>query len=144
MDLFDRLVGAMFRKVEGRHARAFQADARAINEKVRVFARVGAALVAGREQKQDGYEAIVALMSWDKFCASVTEALALARPEEFDAYTKLGKHYAAIRKCSPTFLKTFTFESVPAAASLTRAIELLREMKTFPKLTCAASRQQAG
>jgi hypothetical protein len=27
IDLFDRLVGAMFRKAEGRHARAFQADA---------------------------------------------------------------------------------------------------------------------
>src|SRR3954452_1689292 len=33
IDLFERLVGAMFRKAEGRHARAFQADARAINEK---------------------------------------------------------------------------------------------------------------
>lgn len=133
MDVFDRLVGAMFRKAEGRHARAFQADARAINDKVRVFARVGAALVAGREQKQDGYEAIVALMSWEKFCASVAEAEALARPEEFDAYTNLGEHYAAIRKWSPAFLKTFTFESVPAAASLMRAIELLREMNSSGK-----------
>ena len=42
VDLFDRLVGAMFRKAEGRYARAFQADARAINEKVRLYARVGA------------------------------------------------------------------------------------------------------
>ena len=41
IDLFDRLVGAMFRKAEGRQARAFQADARAINEKVRLYARVG-------------------------------------------------------------------------------------------------------
>jgi hypothetical protein len=39
IDLFDRLVGALFRKAEGRHARAFQADARAINEKVRLYAR---------------------------------------------------------------------------------------------------------
>src|ERR1039457_656204 len=31
VDLFERLVGAMFRKAEGRHAHAFQADARAIN-----------------------------------------------------------------------------------------------------------------
>ena len=31
IDLFDRLVGAMFRKAEGRQARAFQSDARAIN-----------------------------------------------------------------------------------------------------------------
>ena len=38
IDLFDRLIGAMFRKAEGRHARAFQADGRAINEKVRLYA----------------------------------------------------------------------------------------------------------
>jgi hypothetical protein len=37
IDLFDRLVGTMFRKAEGRHARAFQADGRAINEKVRLY-----------------------------------------------------------------------------------------------------------
>jgi hypothetical protein len=49
IDLFDRLVGAMFRKAEGRHGRAFQADARAINEKVRLYARVGAALIAARD-----------------------------------------------------------------------------------------------
>ena len=34
IDLFERLVGTMFSKAETRHARAFQADGRAINEKV--------------------------------------------------------------------------------------------------------------
>jgi hypothetical protein len=47
--LFDRLVGAMFRKAEGRHVRAFQADARAINEKVRLYARVGVVLITARD-----------------------------------------------------------------------------------------------
>lgn len=137
IDLFDRLVGAMFRKAEGRHARAFQTDARAINDKVRTFASIGAALVAGRERKQDGYDAIIALMSWENFCASVVEAQALARPEEFDAYTNLAEHYAGVRKWSPAFLDAFAFESVPAAASLMRSIELLRETnrsgKPLPK-----------
>src|SRR5215211_1119454 len=67
IDLFDRLVGAMFRKAEGRHVRAFQADARAINEKVRLYARVGAALIAARDNKQDAYGAIIALMPWERF-----------------------------------------------------------------------------
>jgi hypothetical protein len=49
IDLFDRLICAMFRKAEGRHARTFQSDARAINEKVRLYASVGAALIAARE-----------------------------------------------------------------------------------------------
>ena len=79
IDLFDRLVGSMFRKAEGRQARAFQADARAINEKVRLYARVGAALIAARDGKGDAYRAITSVISWERFCATVAEAKALAR-----------------------------------------------------------------
>ena len=67
IDLFDRLVGAMFRKAEGRQARAFQADARAINEKVRLYARVGAALIAARDGKGDAYRAITSVIWWSAF-----------------------------------------------------------------------------
>jgi hypothetical protein len=133
IDLFDRMVGAMFRKAEGRHARAFQADARAINDKVRLFARVGAALITGRNDQRDGYDAIIALMPWEKFCTSVAEAEALARPDEFDAYKNLGEHYAGVRRWSPVFLEAFLFESVPASASLMRAIEVLREANRSEK-----------
>ena len=128
IDLFDRLVGAMFRKAEGRHARAFQADARAINEKVRLYARVGAALIAARDGKQDAYGAIAKVISWERFRTTVAQAEALARPEEFDALEKLGEHYAGIRRWSPVFLDAFEFEGVPACASLMRAIAVLREM----------------
>ena len=127
VDLFDRLVGAMFRKAEGRHTRAFQADARAINEKVRLYARVGAALIAARDDKQDAYGAIAAVIPWERFRATVAEAEALARPEQFDTLEKLGEHYAGIRRWSPAFLDAFDFEGVPACASLMRAIMLLRE-----------------
>ena len=127
IDLFDRLVGAMFRKAEGRHARAFQADARAINEKVRLYARVGAALIAARKGEQDAYGAIATVIPWQRFCATVAQAEALARPEEFDTLEKLGEHYAGIRRWSPAFLDRFEFEGVPACASLMRAIAVLRD-----------------
>jgi hypothetical protein len=138
IDLFDRLVGAMFRKAEGRQARAFQADARAINDKVRLYARVGAALIAARAGKEDAFDAIIAVVSWERFCTTVAEAEALARPEEFDAYQNVGEHYAGIRRWSPAFLDAFEFESVPACASLMRAIAVLREANragrsTLPK-----------
>ena len=128
VDLFDRLIGTMFRKAEGRHARAFQADGRAINEKVRLYARVGAALIAARDDKQDAFDAITAVIPWERFRATVAEAEALARSEEFDAYQMLGEHYAGIRRWAPAFLDAFVFQSVPAAASLMRAIDMLREM----------------
>ena len=127
ISLFDALVGSMFRRAEGRQARAFQADARVINDKVRLYARVGGAVIAARKGKQDAFEAITAVISWERFCTSVAEAEALARPEEFDAYEKIGEHYAAARRWSPAFLDAFTFEGVPAVASLLRAIEVLRE-----------------
>ena len=127
VDLFDRLVGAMFRKAEGRHARAFQADARAINEKVHLYARLGAALIAARANSQDAFEAVAAVIPWEQLRTTVTEAQALARPEAFDAYHRLGEHHAATRRWSPAFLNTFSFEGVPASASLLRAIEVLRE-----------------
>ncbi len=128
VNLFDRLIGMMFRKADERHARAFQADGRAINEKVRLYARVGAALIAARDNKQDAFDAITAVIPWDRFLASVEEAEALARSEEFDAYQMLGEHYAGIRRWAPTFLDAFVFQGVPAAAALMRAIDMLRDM----------------
>lgn len=138
IDLFDRLIGTMFRKAEGRHARSFQSDGRAINEKVRLYAQVGAALIAARESEQDAFEAISAVIPWDRFRATVAEAEALARPDDFDAYEMLGEHYAGIRRWAPSFLVAFTFRGVPAVASLLRAIDLLRDLNkvenvSFPK-----------
>jgi hypothetical protein len=44
--------------------------------------------------KQDAFDAITAVIPWDRFLASVEEAEALARSEEFDAYQMLGEHSA--------------------------------------------------
>jgi hypothetical protein len=123
VDLFDRLIGTMFRKADERHARAFQADGRAINEKVRLYARVGAALITARDNQQDAFDAITAVIPRDRFLATVAEAGALARSEEFDRYQMLGEHYAGIRRWAPAFLEAFVFQGVPAAAALMRAIE---------------------
>jgi TnpA family transposase len=139
IDLFDRLIGTMFRKAESRYARAFQADGRAINEKVRLYARVGAALIAARDNKQDAFDAITTVIPWERFRTTVAEAETLARPEAFDAYQKLGEHYAGIRRWSPAFLATFEFEGVPASASLMRAIEVLREANSSGKSTLPKS-----
>ena len=121
IDLFDRLVGAMFRKAEARHARA-------INEKVRLYAQVGAALIAARESGQDPFEAIGTVIPWERFCVTVAEAQALSRSEEFDPFQMLGEHYPGVRRWSPAFLATFTFQGVPTVASLLRAINVLRDM----------------
>ena len=67
------------------------------------------------------------MIPWERFCATVVEADALVRPEAFNQYQKLAEHYAGVRRWSPAFLAAFTFEGAPAAASLLRAIEALRQ-----------------
>ena len=128
IELFDRLVGAMFRKAEGRQEHALRSDARAINEKVRLYARVGAAPIAAHDGEEDAFEALTRVIPWERFRASVAEAAALARPEGLDVHGTLGEHYAGIRRWSSAFLGAFTFESVAAAAPLLGAIALLREV----------------
>src|SRR5262249_8784486 len=73
--------------------------------------------------KQDAFDAIARVIPWGRFRATVAEAEALARSEEFDAYQMLGEHYAGIRRWAPTFLDAFVFQRAPAAAPLMRAID---------------------
>src|SRR6202012_3460367 len=70
---------------------------------------------------------------------TVAEADALARPEALDTYQNLGEHFAGVRRWSTTFLASFAFESVPASASLMRAIEVLHEANLMEKSTLPAS-----
>ena len=58
----------------------------------------------------------------------MAEAQALSRSEEFDPFQMLGEHYPGVRRWSPAFLATFTFQGVPTVASLLRAINVLRDM----------------
>ena len=71
----------MFLKAERRQARAFQADAKAINEKVRPYARIGASLIAAREAKHDAFGAITAVIPGSA-SARASRKRRLARPEE--------------------------------------------------------------
>ncbi|WP_433975833.1 hypothetical protein [Tunturiibacter lichenicola] len=58
VDLNDRLIGSFFTKAKHKYERAFAEQGKAINDKVRLYARVGAALVDAREQGHDPFAAM--------------------------------------------------------------------------------------
>jgi len=64
---------------------------------------------------------ITGIIPWERFRVSVAEAEALARPEDFDSYERLGDHYGAMRRWAPAFLATVSFQGVPAAATKAKA-----------------------
>ena len=127
LDVFERLVGALLRTAEERHARAFARDGRAIHEKVRLYGRIGQALIASKASGDDPFAAIDAVLPWERFVATVAEASDLARTEDFDFYQALGERYAGVRRWAPAFLAAFEFQAVPAAEPLMRAIKVLRD-----------------
>jgi len=126
--LFDRAVGRMFRRAEVREHEALIRDARAINDKVRVLAKLGTALIEARESGTDLQEAIASAIGWDKLARSVAEAERLARPDRADLPALAARAWPVLHRLGPLFLGSLCFHSVPAAAATLRAVELLRSI----------------
>jgi len=128
LEMHERTIGREFKKAERRHRDAFQEDGKAINEKVRLYAAVGKALIEARTQAVDPFPEIEKLMTWDAFLASVEEAAKLAGPEDFDHLALVGNGYSYIRRYAPEFLDAFEFRAAPAGEGLLKAIHVLRDL----------------
>ena len=124
--LFDRLVGGLFRRAERRAERDVQANARAVNDKVRLLARVGGALAEARNAHGDAFAALDAVISWPDFLAAVAEADRLSRPEGPDYATLASASHALLRRIGPAFLDGFAFAGIASCASLLRGVEIMR------------------
>ncbi|GHO57529.1 hypothetical protein [Ktedonobacter robiniae] len=87
---------------------------------------VGKALIAAKEQATDPYQALEAVVPWERFVASVEEAGTLARPRDPDYLDLLYDSYSQIRKYSPALLETFTFHALSSLQPLVEALDLIR------------------
>ena len=128
IDLHDRIIGKLFAAAKNKHQQQFQASGKAINDKVRLYARIGQALLDAKQSGGDPFAAIEAVMPWDDFTASVTEAQKLAQPEGFDFLHRIGESYATLRRYAPEFLDVLKLRATPAAKGVLDAIEVLRTM----------------
>jgi hypothetical protein len=128
--LFDRAVGRMFRRAEAREENAVLRDARAVNEKVRLFAKLGAALIAAKANEGEAGldDAVVSAIGWEELAASVAEAERLTRPDKVDLPALATRAWPVLHRLGPLFLDAFELRAVPAAAAILRAVELLHEV----------------
>jgi TnpA family transposase len=125
--LFDRAVGRMFRRAEVREESAVLSDARAVNDKVRLLAKLGTALIKAKAGGADPDGAVATAVGWEKLAASVAEAERLARPDKADLPALAVRAWPVLHRLGPVFLDAFKFRAVPAAASTLRAVELLHD-----------------
>jgi len=128
IDLHDRIIGKLFNAAKNKHQQQFQASGKAINDKVRLYGRIGQALLEAKQNGGDPFAAIESVISWDAFAASVTEAQKLAQPEDFDFLRRIGESYATLRRYAPEFLDVLKLRAAPAAKGVLDAIDVLRGM----------------
>ena len=84
----------MFSAAKNKHQEQFQKQGKAINDKVRLYSKIGRALVKAKESGGDPYAAIASVLPWTEFEQSVTEATQLARPATFDHLQLIEEQYA--------------------------------------------------
>jgi len=125
--LFDRAVARMVRRAETRAQDALLRNARAVNDKVRLLAKLGGALIEARDAGADLEQAVATAIGWDKLARGVAEAERLARPETTDLAALAARAWPVLHRLGPLFLSAFQFRAVPAAAGALRAIEVLRD-----------------
>jgi len=134
IELHDRLIGQYHSQTKQTHADQFQQSGRAINEKVRLYASVGAALITAREAAVDPYQAIEAILPWTTFIDSVAEAEQLARPARFDPLALLATAFPRVRRYAPTLLDSFQFHGTTSCQPLLDGLTLLRELNASERL----------
>ena len=128
IDLHDRYMGSVFSKAKRNHADQFQQSGKAINDKVRLYSRIGRALLDAKQSGGDPFAAIEAIISWDVFSQSIAEAEQWVRPENFDFLSLIGDSFNPLRRYTPTMLAALSMKAAPAALDLLAGVDVLKDM----------------
>ncbi len=97
IELHDRIVGKLFNAARHKHQEQFQADGKAINDKLRLYGRVGQALLGAKQVGSDacGYRDGRLL---GRLRSKHHGSAKLAQPEDFDFLYRVGEGYATVRR----------------------------------------------
>jgi TnpA family transposase len=130
IDLHDRILMKLFSTAKNKHQQQFHRQGKAINDKVRLFSKIGHALLEAKQSGGDPYAAIEAVIPWKDFTQSITEADQLAKPESFDHLHLVGEQFNTLRRYTPELLEVIKLRAAPAAQGVLDAIEVIRGMNT--------------
>jgi len=136
--LHERIVMESFAKAKLNHQKLFHQQGKSINDKVRLFSSVGQALVASRASGSDPFEAIEALLPWEQFVKSVSDAETLSRDESFGYLHLVAKRHGVLKLYLPAFLEALVFRGVSLVQPLLDAIEVIRLTYVEPRTNLPA------
>lgn len=73
LEMHDQIMGLLFKQEQKKHLAQFEQRGKAINEKVRLYADVGNALIKAKEEVADPYKTLEAVLPWETFVTSVQD-----------------------------------------------------------------------
>lgn len=127
--MFDRLLGQMFRREQNSEEIALRRDRRTINGKIRLFARLGGALLDAHRTGDDMACAIEATIGWADLGREVEEARSLVRPDAIDPVVFAATNYPVLRSVGASFVASFAFGAAPACRTLARGVDIVRDLQ---------------
>ncbi len=128
IDLHDRILVKLFSRAKNKHQQHFQKQGKVINDKVRLYSKIGQALLDAKASGIDPFIAIEAVILWNEFTQSVGEAELLARPAAFDHLLLVSENFNTLRRYTPAFLEVLQLRAAPASQAVLDAVQTLREM----------------
>jgi hypothetical protein len=128
VDMHDRIIGTLFNRAKHNHAEKFQSSGRSINEKVRLYWRIGRALLEAKSNGTNPFEALEAIIPWEDFTKSIEEAQKLSQDEDFDYLYQIGNGYSQVRRYAPVFLDSLVFKATPSAQELLNGVEVIKKL----------------
>lgn len=123
IELNDRIIGGIFSRAKRIHQQQFQESGKEINEKVRLFWRIGQALLQARQNGSDPFTAIEDIIPWDIFVKSISEARKLSRSEDFDYLHLIGDSFTQLRRYTPVFLEILQLNAALPLAKFSKPLK---------------------
>ena len=128
VDMHDRILGAVFNRAKKIHTDRFQESGKSINDKLRLYSRIGRALLDAKKSGTDPFAAIEGVLPWEQFDESIRETEKLAQPAEFDYLPLIGDSFSQLRRYTPALLETLQIKAAPAAQEILKGVETLKNM----------------
>lgn len=128
IDMHDRMLGMLFNRAKRHHSDRFQQSGKAINDKLRLYSRIGRALVEAKQSGSDPFKAIESILPWDIFSESVTETEKMAQPANFDFLPLISDGFPQLRRYTPSLLESLQLKAAPTAQDLLEGVNTIRNM----------------
>ncbi len=128
IELNDKILGNIFNKAKHSHNNEFQNSSKTINEKLNLYVKIGQILITAKQNNEDPFQAIEAVIPWDDFTKSVNDTKELAKPDSFDSLYKITAYYSWIKRYMIEFLEALEFKPSNSTTELFKALGIVKQM----------------